>query len=72
MEILVVFVNLDILGRLPALARHSLLLVEGDLPGHAVSVLHPILLPGQDTAGLLQDALKHDTVPLLLPSLSTL
>ena len=61
-EILVMFVNLDVLSRLSTLARHSLLLVERHLTGHAVSVLHSILLPGQHTAGLLQDALKHNTL----------
>ena len=64
MEILVMFVNLDILSRLTTLTRHSLFLVKGDLASHAVSVLHTILLSGQHTAGLLQHALKHRIVVL--------
>ena len=63
-EILVMFVNLDILSRLTTLTRHSLLLVKRDLAGHAVSVLHTILLSGQHTAGLLQHALQHTGVVL--------
>ena len=66
------FVNLDVLSCLAALARHSLLLVERHLAGHTVTVLHAILLPGQHTAGLLQDALKHNTVILPLFGLSNL
>ena len=60
MEILVMFVNLHILRCLPALAGDSLLLVERHLAGHAVTVLQPILLPRQHTAGLLQDALEEN------------